>query len=325
MKKYMILIAATLMGVLAAQCAPVAVKASAPMVSVSTAQRQDIELSVFCTGKIGTGKTTNVTTELPVVAHARVAVGDRVAKGDVVAEVDAEATLSQIAAFYSLPAESLENLSASGQREVYYGGQVYTLPETITAPAEGTITQLNLEEGGLSGMEAPIAVISDGDGFTITANINESQIAKIAVGQRAVITGSGFTGSYEGRVKAISGSAKQVMAGSTTETVVETTFVIDNPDQALKPGFTAKVEIIVDTGKDVLLIPYESLCREGDVDYVYLAGGERAVRKDILIGREVSQGVEVLSGLEEGDLVVTTPSAVERSGAFIKAVQEGEQ
>ncbi len=322
MKKYMILLAVTLIGVIGAQCAPEAVKASAPVVSVSEAQRQDIALSVFCTGKVGTGETTQVTTQLPVVAHASVAVGDRVAKGDVIAEVDAEATLSQLAALYSLPAESVSNLTSTGQREVYYAGQVYTLPETVTAPIDGSITQLNMEEGQLCGMNTPLAVISGGDGFTITANINEAQIAKVAVGQRVIVTGSGFSGSYEGQVKRISGSAKQVMAGSTTETVVETVFVIDNPDQALKPGFTAKVEIIVDTGSDVLLIPYESLCREGDTDYVYLAGEERAVRRDVLLGREVSQGVEVLAGLEEGDLVVTNPSAVERSGAYIRTLQE---
>ena len=322
MKKYMILIAVTLIGVLGAQCAPEAIKASAPMVSVSEAQRQDIALSVFCTGKIGTGKTTNVSTQLPVVAHANVAVGDHVAKGDVIAEVDTEATLSQLAAVYSLPAESLSNLTSTGQREVYYGGEIYTLPETVTAPIDGSITQLNLEEGKLCGMETPLAVISGGDGYTVTANINEAQIAKIEAGQRVIVTGSGFSGSYEGHVKTISGSAKQVMAGSTTETVVETVFVIDNPDQALKPGFTAKVEIIVDTGSDVLLIPYEALCREGDTDYVYLASEERAVRRDILLGREVSQGVEVISGLEEGDLVVTNPSSVERSGAYIRRVQE---
>ena len=184
------------------------------------------------------------------------------------------------------------------------------------------MTQLNLEEGKLCGADTPLAVISGGDGFTITANINEAQIAKIAAGQHAVITGNGFSGSYEGHVKTISGSAKQVIAGSATETVVETTFVIDNPDQALKPGFTAKVEVIVDTGENVLLLPYEALCREGDTDYVYLAGEERAVRRNVLLGREVSQGVEVLAGLEDGDKVVITPSMIERSGAFIKTEQE---
>ena len=101
-------------------------------------------------------------------------------------------------------------------------GRFIPLPETVTAPIDGSITQLNMEEGQLCGMNTPLAVISGGDGFTITANINEAQIAKVAVGQRVIVTGSGFSGSYEGQVKRISGSAKQVMAGSTTETVVET-------------------------------------------------------------------------------------------------------
>lgn len=322
MKKYSILLAVTLLGVVAAQCAPEAVKASAPMVDVFEIQRQDIELSVFCTGKIGTGKTTQVTTEIPVIAKAKVAVGDHVAKGDVVAEVDTEATLNQFAALYSFPLESLSYVNASGQTEVYYNGQTYVLPETVTAPVDGTVTQLNLEEDELCGMEPALAVISQDNGFTITANINEAQIPKIKVDQRVVITGSGFSGSYEGHVKAIAGSAKQVMVGSTTETVVETTFAIDNPDQALKPGFTAKVEVIVDRGEDVLLVPYEALCREGETDYVYLAGEERALRRDLVLGREVSEGVEVLEGLEEGDAVVITPSAVKRSGTFIKLSQE---
>ena len=133
-----------------------------------------------------------------------------------------------------------------------------------------------------------------------------------------MITGSGFSGSYEGHVKSVSGSAKQVLAGSATETVVETTFVIDNPDQSLKPGFTAKVEVIVDTGENVLLVPYESLCREENTDFVYLEGEGRAVRRNVILGREVEQGVEVLAGLDDGEKVIITPSAVDRSGAFIK-------
>lgn len=321
MKKYMILLAITLFGMVAAQCAPEAVKASAPTVDVCEIQRQDIELSVFCTGKIGTGKTTQVTTEIPVVAHAKVAVGERVAAGAVIAEVDAEATLNQFAALYSFPLESLSYVNDSGQTEVYYNGQTYILPETVTAPVEGTVTQLNLEEGQLGGMDPPMAVISEEGSFTITANINEAQISKVAVGQRVVITGSGFSSSYEGHVKAIADSAKQVMVGSATETVVETTFTIDNPDQALKPGFTAKVEVIVDMGENVLLLPYEALCREEDTDYVYLAGEERALRRNVLLGREVAEGVEVLTGLEEGDLVVITPSSIEHSGAFIKTAR----
>lgn len=318
MKKYFILLAVTLLGVTAAQCAPEAVKAAAPVVEVCTAQRQDIELSVFCTGKIGTGKTTQVTTELPVAVKAKAAVGERVAKGDVIAEVDADATLNQIAALYSISPDNLSYLDDSGNKEVYYAGSSYTLPKTITAPVDGTITQLNLEEGKLCGMESPLAVISAGDGYTIIANINEAQIAQIAPGQRAVITGSGFSGSYEGHVKSVSSSAKQVLVGGATETVVETTFVIDNPDQSLKPGFTAKVEVIVDTGENVLLVPYESLCREENTDFVYLEGEGRAVRRNVILGREVEQGVEVLAGLSDGERVIVTPSAIERSGAFIK-------
>ena len=158
-------------------------------------------------------------------------------------------------------------------------GRFIPLPETVTAPIDGSITQLNMEEGQLCGMNTPLAVISGGDGFTITANINEAQIAKVAVGQRVIVTGSGFSGSYEGQVKKDFRLGKASHGGQHDRNGGRDASLLSTiPDPALKPGFTAKVEIIVDTGSDVLLIPYESLCREGDTDYVYLAGEERAVR-----------------------------------------------
>lgn len=318
MKKYMILLVITLAGLAASQCAPAAVKAYAPAVEVRAVERKDIEIGVFCTGKIGEGKTTKVVTEIPVLAEAKVSIGDKVKQGDVIASIDRSATIASLASICGLPTDGVSLVNAQGQTEVFYNGTTYVVPENLVAPVDGTVTQINVEKGKLCGMDTPIAILSDGDGCTIAANINESQIAKIEAGQRTVITGSGFSGSYDGYVKSIASSAKQVMTGNTTETVVEVTFVVNEPDEALKPGFTAKVKVIVDAGTDVLLAPYESLCRDDASDFVYLAGPERAVRRDVVLGREVSEGVEILSGVEEGDMVVVNPSVVERSGAFIK-------
>ena len=318
MRKYMVLFSLTVLAVILTQTAPSAIQASAPLVEVASVERQDMEISVFCTGKIEAGKSVEVNTEIPVVARPAVSVGDFVKSGDLLARVDTGATLEQIAALYSVPLSSVHYTTEEGEAEVYYNGQTYTLAETILSPTDGQVTQLNINEGEPGGVDQPLAVVSQGGAYQIKANVNESLVPKIKIGQRALITGSGFLGQYEGKVSSVSDSAKQVVSGSTTETVVETVFAINQIDSALKPGFTAKVEVIVDEIEQVLTVPYESLCRDTEGDFVYLAGDRRALRRDVLLGRESAQGVEVLAGLEEGDSVIVNPASIQKNGDFIR-------
>jgi multidrug efflux system membrane fusion protein len=81
--------------------------------------------------------------------------------------------------------------------------------------------------------------------------------------------------------------------------------VLDNKDRQLTPGLFARVKIVGSGQVDALLIDQKAILTDQDRKYVYVVGPEnRAVRKDITLGRE-SGGLRVItSGLTEGDKVI---------------------
>ena len=87
---------------------------------------------------------------------------------------------------------------------------------------------------------------------------------------------------------------------------------INEPGQSLKAGFSARAEIITDHQREILTVPYEAIQQdEENVEYVYLAKGSQAVRCNIQTGLELLEGVEIVSGLGESDLVIMDAQAVQ--------------
>ena len=139
---------------------------------------------------------------------------------------------------------------------------------TVTAPMAGTITRLIVEEGEIitSGRSAfsrgeAIMRIADLDQMIVRTQINQVEIGKIEVNQRAEITVDSYPGRvFPGRVSEISPSATQRGPGNqssviTFEVDVE---VIGSPPELL-PGMSADVDIIVFEESDILQLPIPSV------------------------------------------------------------------
>ena len=139
---------------------------------------------------------------------------------------------------------------------------------TVIAPMAGTITRLIVEEGEIitSGRSAfsrgeAIMRISDLDQMIVRTQINQVEIGKIDVDQRAEITVDSYPGRvFPGRVSEISPSATRRGPGNqssviTFEVDVE---VIGSPPELL-PGMSADVDIIVFEESDILQVPIPSV------------------------------------------------------------------
>lgn len=139
---------------------------------------------------------------------------------------------------------------------------------TVTAPMAGTITRLIVEEGeiitsGRSSFSRGEAImrIADLDQMIVRTQINQVEIGKIEVDQRAEITVDSYPGRvFPGRVSEISPSATQRGPGNqssviTFEVDVE---VIGSPPELL-PGMSADVDIIVFEESDILQLPIPSV------------------------------------------------------------------
>ncbi len=139
---------------------------------------------------------------------------------------------------------------------------------TVTAPMAGTITRIIVEEGEIitSGRSAfsrgeAIMRIADLDQMIVRTQINQVEIGKIEVDQRAEITVDSYPGRvFPGRVSEISPSATQRGPGNQSSVITfEVDVEVTGSPPELRPGMSADVDIIVFEDSDILQLPIPSV------------------------------------------------------------------
>lgn len=186
----------------------------------------------------------------------------------------------------------------------------------LTAPFDGVVAEIN---GELSeyvtpspiGIPTPPAVdLIDNSCFYLTAPIDEVDVAGVAMGQTARVTLDAFgERRFPGLVRRISDYVLDVEKQARTVDV-EVEFV--NPDdiEHLLAGYSADVEIILDVSRDALRVPTEAVL-EDDKVYVFLPNDNLVTQRSIRKGTSNWDHTEILEGLSDGELVVTS---IDREG-----------
>lgn len=322
MKKYVILFCCTLAGVALALSIPGLASLLAPEVEVLVVKPDDIETAVLCTGKIEAAEEANVTLSVPVKPQRiEVEAGDRVTAGQLLFTVDRDATVQAMAR------PDAGGAPSGAQNAPPAGGSASgdPIPERVEAPFDGIVTALNVSADRVAEASSVLATIAKSESLQVRMSISESLISSVRVGQRVIITGSGFQGvEYGGQILKVFSSARETAAGGGDEVVVEAIARIFSPDERLKPGFTAKVRIITEVGSGVITVPYEAVMEEDGEEYVYVAFDHWLHKRSVETGRDTDAGLEILSGLKAGDLIAAHPDAVKRPNARIDPVIAGE-
>jgi RND family efflux transporter MFP subunit len=167
---------------------------------------------------------------------------------------------------------------------------------TIRAPFDGVVSVVDARPGQIIALQTPIATLIS-SGRTVEARVSEEKFAGIAVGQKASVE---FLG-YEGKVF----DAKVSKVLPTAEAATQRYVVyldVDIPVDKLVPGLTGETVIDVDTHPMALLAPRRALI--GGNRLLVVRDG-RIEERTIKLGYTSLTLVEVLSGVEEGDLVVS--------------------
>jgi HlyD family secretion protein len=156
----------------------------------------------------------------------------------------------------------------------------------ITAPMSGVVTYLNVEAGEIAQAQTAftqgktLMVISDLSAFEVEVDVDETEIAKLSLGQTADIRLDAFRDTtFKGEVAEIGNSARVEGEGTedySTNFLVKVQFLESNP--SIRPGMSATVDITSARAEEALLIPYASVVtREYDPDSVAsLVYGEKA-------------------------------------------------
>ena len=176
----------------------------------------------------------------------------------------------------------------------------------LIAPIDGVVTFIYGKVGenvSLSETSMSAFLSIQADKLIVEANVPETDIVKLNVGDKAEMTidAFDFTEKFNGSVVYID-KAETIVQG-VTYYEIKTAFDLD--DERLKSGMTVNLDIVTNEKHDVLIIPTRAVKYDKDTRYVEVLNNGSPKKSVITTGLESDQYVEITSGLKQGDKIVT--------------------
>jgi HlyD family secretion protein len=175
----------------------------------------------------------------------------------------------------------------------------------LTAPFDGVVTLVDTQVGDQVSPGTPAFRLDDLSSLLVDVPVSEVDISRVKPGQDATLNFDAIANQdYHGKVKDVA------QVGTSAQGAVNFTVTVEmtDADQAVRPGMTAAVNIVVDQLKDVLLVPNRAVrvLDSNRVVYVLKNGQSQPVK--ITLGASSDTMSELLSGdLQVGDLIVLNP------------------
>jgi HlyD family secretion protein len=178
----------------------------------------------------------------------------------------------------------------------------------IEAPFDGVVTLVDTQPGDKASINSPAFRLDDLTSLLVDVSVSEVDINQIQPGQAVRMTFDAIRGKeYEGVVTEVDRVGSDVQGAVEFRVVVELT----DPDEEVKPGMTAAVNIVVDELEDVLLVPNRAVRFQEGKQVVYILKDNQVVPVTIQIGASSDVSSQVVDGdLQLGDLIVLNPPTV---------------
>jgi HlyD family secretion protein len=180
--------------------------------------------------------------------------------------------------------------------------------EVVTAPVSGIVLRRHRESQSVVPAGEPLVEIGNPGELEIVADFLSADAVRIRPGQPVRIEQWGGA-PLTGHVRHVEPSGfTRVSALGVEEQRVNVIFdFVDEPPEAIGDNFRVEVRVIVDRREQVLMVPLGSLFRRDEAWTAFAVVDGRATRRTVAIGARSRTHAEVLSGLDEGSLVVLYP------------------
>jgi len=227
---------------------------------------------------------------------------------------DAKVAMVQARGQLEMAQRHLEALNRVSQREAirsaeaqlgaakahYENSAVQLSYAQIRSPISGVVADRSVYPGEMAASGTPIVSIMDISQVVARANVPVKEAAAIRVGRPARLTGP--DGDFAGKVTVVS------PAVDPSTTTVEVWVQAANPGERLKPGGTIRVAIVAETIQNTIVVPAAALLNSDEGGQKVMVVGSDSVAHERKVSVGVRQGdrVQVVSGLQEGDQVVTS-------------------
>ena len=173
----------------------------------------------------------------------------------------------------------------------------------LVSPLAGTVLQINLDVGEQVGGMQQVATVADTTSLRIEADIDEIDIGRVRTGQPVTVTLDAYPGiAMSGKIETLSPGASQKQGSTVYGATISFT-----PVEGVVPrtGMAANVDITAQRKDNVLLLPNRAFETVGTRQYVTLKEGDATRKVEVETGLSNTTDTEVVSGVKEGQIVVT--------------------
>lgn len=313
--------------------------------------------SIEVTGQIESAITANISTKIMgYITKLNVKVGDKVSKGQLLVTINSDdiaakkaqtdALIAEAEANYknaqkdldrfnnlfnqqSASAKELDNIklqhnSAKSRYEVakQMRNEINSLYNYthLVAPFSGTVTQKLADAGSMSSPGMPLLTIEQSGSFVVSVSVPENIISEIKLNTEALINVSSINKSFKGKVNQINQSS-QYTGGQYMVKIA----IADADKKDLYSGMYATVSIATKTNKkmqgnnEVILIPTSAIENKNELNGIYtISENNTALLRWIRLGKIFGDKVEVLSGLDKNEQIITSSDGKLYNGISVK-------
>ncbi|MDA9091933.1 efflux RND transporter periplasmic adaptor subunit [Pelagibacteraceae bacterium] len=185
--------------------------------------------------------------------------------------------------------------------------------ENIIADFQGKVGTREIAQGVL-GSSSLIITLDDLKKIVIDIKVPENYVSVLKKGLKVEISNSAFNKNFSGKIESVSSrvdpSTRSILAR----------VIVDNSKFEIIPGQLMTVKVIYDEVEQ-LGVPESSITIQGSTAFVYVVNGDKVEKKNIEIGKRNFGKVSVLSGVAEGDLVVSEGISKVRDKSKVKIIK----
>lgn len=196
----------------------------------------------------------------------------------------------------------------------------------IVSPIAGVVIARGIEPGEavVPGIQSTfdgksLLTIADVSTLLVKINLNQIEVAKVAVGRRATLTLDALPGhTYAATITKVA-PASVKLTGKDQE-VFPVEAALESADGLVKPGMTADVRIHLDARPNTLVVPLEAITKESGRSYVTRVtetapGKTKTDKVEVVLGLRNDREAEITSGVDEGARVMLRPPSAAENEA----------
>lgn len=302
-----------------------------PVVSVVTAQAEDVDVTNTFTSNIEPFAVNNIVSQTAGrIVSIRAEVGDKVRKGQLLATMDDvnlaktrmqyvndSTELARLTELYNIGAVAqadydMAKLALNITKKTYYNLAENTY---LRSPINGVVTARNYDKGDMYSMTQPIFVVQQITPVKMLINVSESLFTQVTKDMEFDLVVDAYPYEvFKGQVNLI-----YPTVSATTHTFpVEV--VCQNTDQRLRPGMFARVTANFGTNHHVVVPDISVVKQQGSGEhFIYVLNADNTVTyTKVELGRRLGNRYEIIDGINEGDIIVTEGQARLKNGVTVQ-------